>query len=301
MGVILGTAAYMPPEQAKGKAVDKRADIWAFGVVLYELLTGERLFKGEEVGDVLAAVIKDQPDLSRVPVQTRRLLRSCLQKDPKQRLSSVADAKLLLDEPAGAAHVPPGVASAARSRLPWIVAALLLATTLGVSFVHLREAPPVAQSLRYQISTPGSEAAQYPTLSPDGRNLAFVTGNGGPNQVWVRAMDALDARPLAGTDGATYPFWSPDGAYLGFFAGGKLKKVAIAGGPPQTLCDANSGRGGTWNRDGVILFSPSPASVISRVPAAGGSGSRDQTRGKWRRSRRVQISSVPARWHPLSL
>ena len=270
VGVILGTAAYMPPEQAKGKAVDKRADVWAFGVVFYELLTGERLFKGEEVGDVLAAVIKDQPDLSRVPVQTRRLLRSCLQKDPKQRLSSVADAKLLLDEPAGAAHVPPGVASAARSRLPWIVAALLLATTLGVSFVHLREAPPVAQSLRYQISTPGSEAAQYPALSPDGRNLAFVASNGGPNQVWVRAMDALDARPLAGTDGATYPFWSPDGAYLGFFAGGKLKKIAIAGGPPQTLCDASSGRGGTWNRDGVILFSPGPASAIFRVPAAGG-------------------------------
>jgi serine/threonine protein kinase/Tol biopolymer transport system component len=270
VGVILGTAAYMPPEQAKGKAVDKRADIWAFGVVFYELLTGERLFKGEEVGDILAAVIKDEPDLSRVPLQTRRLLRSCLQKDPKQRLSSVADAKLLLDDPAGAAHVPSGVASANRSRLPWIVAALLLATTLGVSFVHVRETPPAAQSLRFQISTPGSEAAQYPTLSPDGRNLAFVGSNGGPSQVWVRAMDALDARPLAGTDGATYPFWSPDGAYLGFFAGGKLKKIAIAGGPPQTLCDASSGRGGTWNRDGVIVFSPGPTSPISRVPAAGG-------------------------------
>jgi Tol biopolymer transport system component len=139
-----------------------------------------------------------------------------------------------------------------------------------MSFVHLREQPPIAQSLRYQISPPGSEATQYPTLSPDGRNLAFVTGSGGPNQVWVRAMDALDARPLPGTDGASYPFWSPDGAYLGFFAEGKLKKVAIAGGPSQTLCDASSGRGGSWNRDGVILFSPGPASVIFRVPAAGG-------------------------------
>jgi len=270
VGVILGTAAYMPPEQAKGKAVDKRADVWAFGVVLCELLTGERLFKGEEVGDILASVIKDQPDLSRVPVQTRRLLLSCLQKDPKQRLSSVADAKLLLDDPAVTADVPAATATVARSRLPWIVAALLLATTLGLSFVHLREAPPVAQSLRYQISPPGSVAAQYPSLSPDGRNFAFVIANGGPNQVWVRAMDALDARVLAGTDGATYPFWSPDGAYLGFFAGGKLKKVAIAGGPPQTLCDAGNGRGGTWNRDGVIVFSPGPNSPISRVPAAGG-------------------------------
>ena len=139
-----------------------------------------------------------------------------------------------------------------------------------MSFVHLREEPPVAQSLRYQISPPGSEAARYPALSPDGRNLAFVANNGGPDQVWVRALDALEARPLAGTNGATYPFWSPDGAYLGFFADGKLKKIAMAGGPPQTLCEANSGRGGTWNRDGVILFSPSPASPILRVPAAGG-------------------------------
>jgi Tol biopolymer transport system component len=270
VGVILGTAAYMPPEQAKGKTVDKRADIWAFGVVFYELLTGERLFKGEEVGDILAAVIKDQPDLSRVPAQTRRLLRSCLQKDPKQRLSSVADAKLLLDDSAVAESVPPGTASAARSRLPWILATLLVATTLGVSFVHLREQSPVAQSLRYQILPPGSEAAQFPALSPDGRNLAFTTGNSGTRQLWVRAMDALEARPLAGTDGATYPFWSPDGASLGFFAEGKLKKIAIAGGPPQTLCDAGSGRGGSWNREGVIVFSPGPTSAISRVPAAGG-------------------------------
>ena len=270
VGVILGTAAYMPPEQAKGKAVDKRADVWAFGVVFYELLTGERLFKGEEVGDILASVIKDQPDLSRVPVRTRRLLLSCLQKDPKQRLSSVADAKLLLDEPGALMDIPPSARSVARSRLPWIVAALLLATTLGVSFVHMRETPPVAQSLRYQIPTSGSEAAQFPALSPDGRNLAFVLGNSGTRQLWVRAMDALGATPLAGTDGATYPFWSPDGAYLGFFAGGKLKKIAIAGGPPQTLCDASNGRGGSWNRDGVIVFSPGPTSPISRVPAAGG-------------------------------
>ena len=106
----------------------------------------------------------------------------------------------------------------------------------------------------------------YPALSPDGRNFAFVTSKSGQNQVWVRAMGALDARPLAGTDGATYPFWSPDGAYLGFFAGGKLKKIAVAGGPPQTLCDANSGRGGTWNRDGVILFLPARSALFFACP-----------------------------------
>jgi dipeptidyl aminopeptidase/acylaminoacyl peptidase len=141
---------------------------------------------------------------------------------------------------------------------------------MPANILHFRETHPVEQSLRYQIPPPGTAAAQYLALSPDGRNLAFVANNGGPNQVWVRAMDTLEARALAGTDGATYPFWSPDGAYVGFFTDGKLKKIAVAGGPPQTLCDAASGRGGTWNRAGVILFSPGPASMIFRVPAAGG-------------------------------
>ena len=265
VGVILGTAAYMPPEQAKGKAVDKRADIWSFGVVLYELLMGERLFKGEDVADTLAQVLTKEPNLDNVPPRVRRLLSRCLQKDPKKRLRDIGEAAYLLDTPVAAAPMP-----RRKSWLPWCGAGLFLLTTLGAIFVHLHEERPMAQSLRYQVSTPGSSAAQYPALSPDGRNLAFVTGNGGPNQVWVRAMDALDARPVAGTDGATYPFWSPDGGYLGFFAEGKLKKIAIAGGPPQTLCDASSGRGGSWNRENIILFSPSPAGVISRVSAAGG-------------------------------
>jgi Tol biopolymer transport system component len=152
----------------------------------------------------------------------------------------------------------------------WIAAAALGLAAVGVSFVHFREQPLAVQSLRYEIPPPGIAPMLYPTLSPDGRHLAFVTGNGGPFQVWVRAMDTLQPRALAGTDGASYPFWSPDGAYLGFFADGKLKKIALAGGPPQVLCDATSGRGGSWNRDGVILFSPGPADPIFRVSAAGG-------------------------------
>ena len=268
-GTILGTAAYMAPEQAKGKAADKRSDIWSFGVILYEMLTGKRLFQGESAVEILGRVLNQEPDLAAAPVRVHKLLRWCLEKDRRKRLASISDARRLLEESETAAVIAAAPTSR-RGLAAWAVAGLLLLTTLGVSFVHLREAPPVAQSLRYQISTPGNEPAQYPALSPDGRNLAFVPGNGGPNQIWVRSMDALDARPLAGTDGATYPFWSPDGAYLGFFAEGKLKKVAIAGGPLQTLCDATSGRGGAWNRDGVILFSPGPSSVIFRVPAAGG-------------------------------
>jgi len=268
-GTILGTAAYMAPEQAKGKAADKRSDIWSFGVIVYEMLTGKRLFQGESAVEILGRVLNQEPDIAAAPVRVHKLLHWCLEKDRKKRLASISDARRLMEE----SETATVVTAAPKSRLglaACAVAGLFLLTTLGVSYVHLREAPPVAQSLRYQISTPGSDPAQFPTLSPDGRTLAFVTGNGGPNQVWVRALDALDARLLAGTDGATYPFWSPDGAYLGFFAEGKLKKIAIAGGPTQTLCDASSGRGGTWNREGVILFSPSPASAIFRVPAAGG-------------------------------
>ncbi len=268
-GTILGTAAYMAPEQAKGKAADKRSDIWSFGVIVYEMLTGKRLFQGESAVEILGGVLNQEPDITAAPVRVHQLLHWCLEKDRKKRLASISDARRLMEE----SETATVIAAAPKSRLglaAWAMAGLFLLTTLGVSFVHLREQPPVAQSLRYRISTAGSETAQYPTLSPDGRNLAFVTSYGGPSELWVRAMDTLDARPLAGTDGATYPFWSPDGAYLGFFAGGKLKKVAITGGPSQTLCDVTSGRGGTWNREGVILFSPGPTSVIFRVPAAGG-------------------------------
>ncbi len=276
-GMILGTAAYMAPEQAKGKPVDKRADIWAFGVVLYEMLTGERPFHGEDAGDILASVIKEQPKFDKVPAKVRPLIESCLEKDPNKRLRDIGDAWRLLDSGAAsqaAAGLQPGELPAhSHSRFGWITwgpSALLLIAVASLSFVHFRETHPVEQSLRYQIPPPGSAVAQYLALSPDGHNLAFVANNGGPNQVWVRAMDTLESRALAGTDGATYPFWSPDGAYLGFFTDGKLKKIAVGGGPPQTLCDATSGRGGTWNRAGVILFSPGPASVIFRVPAAGG-------------------------------
>jgi eukaryotic-like serine/threonine-protein kinase len=270
-GMILGTAGYMAPEQARAKEVDKRADIWAFGVVLYEMLTGRRLFEGETISDTLASIIKEQPGLSLVPAKVRPLIESCLEKDPKKRLRDIGDAwKLLSSDDRGEPAAPPVPTRSPYSRMAWGTAALLLLAVLALGFVHFREKPPVEQRLRYQIPTPGIADAKFPVLSPDGRHLAFVTNNGGKDQVWVHAMDTLETKPLAGTDGAGYPFWSPDGAYLGFFAEGKLRKIAIAGGPPQTLCDATTGRGGTWNRHDVILFSPGPASAIFRVPAAGG-------------------------------
>ena len=254
----------MSPEQARGKVVDKRADIWAFGVVVYELLTGERPFKGLDTGETLAAVIKDEPRLDKVPGRIRPLLQRCLEKDPSKRLRDIGDIGLLLD---GEVHgAPPRCGS-------WMwpaAAALLLAIASGLTVLYVNQAPPVQPSLRFQIPPPGSSVAQVLALSPDGKYLAFVASDDGLSRLWVRAMDALDARPLPETDGATYPFWSPDARYLGFFAQAKLQKIAIAGGPSQTLCEATSGRGATWNRDGVILFSPGPTTPIFRVSSSGG-------------------------------
>ena len=196
-GVILGTAGYMSPEQACGKTVDKRADILAFGVVLYEMLTGRHLFKGEDVGEILAAVIKEEPNLDQVPASVRRLLRTCLQKDPKQRLHDIADVWLLLEE------TPVG---GGRARLLLGVAAAVLGVAaLALGFVHFREKPPVAAPVRFQIPMPEkvSLGTGAFTLSPDGRLLVYsATGSDTARRLYVRALDSLEARPLPGTEGA---------------------------------------------------------------------------------------------------
>jgi Tol biopolymer transport system component/predicted Ser/Thr protein kinase len=265
LGMILGTAAYMSPEQARGKQVDKRADIWSFGVVLYEMLTGQRLFKGDTVSDTLAAVLNEKPDLERVPTKVRKLLQSCLEKDPRKRLCDIGDVWRLVDE------LPQEQARA--TKLPWAIATVLGVIALAVSLIHFRETPKQETVLRYTLSAPENATNLHSfAISPNGRLLAIAAEANGKRQLWLRAMDAFQAQRLPGTDGAKFPFWSPDSRYIGFFAQGKLKKIAAAGGPPQSLCDAIDGQGGSWNQDDVIVFAPSVAwrAAIQRVSAVGG-------------------------------
>jgi Tol biopolymer transport system component len=255
-GVILGTAAYMAPEQARGRMADKRADIWAFGVVLYEMLAGEPLFQGEDVTEVLASVVKEAPTLEKVPVQVRRLLRKCLEKDPKKRLRDIGDAWELLDQPQEVSA--PAVPSRLRLNV-WALAAGALAFALAaLGFVHYRETPAPQLTQRYTIPLPeeGSLIDRFRfEVSPNGRYVVMTTLASGKRQLLLRPLDALEALPMPGTDDATSPFWSPDSRWIGFFAFGQLRKIAVSGGPAQTICNSGSRASGTWNRDDVILFS----------------------------------------------
>jgi eukaryotic-like serine/threonine-protein kinase len=278
-GVLLGTAAYMSPEQAKAKPVDRRADIWAFGCVLYEMLTGKMAFHGESVTDTLAAVIKEEPDWSQLPaatpVRVRVLLQRCLQKDPKQRLRDIGDARISLDEVlSGAPEATPALPAAHpawRRPIPWVVG-VLAAGISGVAVWILKPTPPPppAQLLRYEIPPP--EKTSFGTnfdLSPDGRRLAFtVTAQDGHRQLWVRDLDSLVSKPVSRTEGADSPFWSPDSRMVAFQAGDKLERVDIAGGAPQMICDATYILGGLWNPDGVIVIGSYEG--LRRVSATGG-------------------------------
>ncbi len=293
-GVILGTAAYMSPEQAKAKPADRRADIWAFGVVLYEMLTGRQLYTGETAAETLASVIKEMPDLNQLPASTppaiRNLITRCLDKDPRQRLQHIGEARIAIEralaspEPDAGSALSSAPAHRGRERIVLAaLAGLFLLTTLAlIATIYLRRAPEDARSVRFSMEMPDTWAltqrlsvtggAPEPlAVSPDGRSIAFLaTKADGNTQLWVRALDALEARLLAGTEGATAPSWSPDSRFLAFFADGKLKKIDIVGGPPIALCDAPDNRGGTWGRDGTILFSPSNNSPLVKVSSSGG-------------------------------
>jgi eukaryotic-like serine/threonine-protein kinase len=268
-GMIMGTAAYMSPEQASGKPADKRADIWSFGVVLWEMLTGMRLFDGETVSHVLAAVLTKEPDLAVLPARIRYAVDRCLRKDSRKRWQAIGDVRMALEE------LPATAVADARSvrPLPWMIAAGVLGlTALALGFVHFREKPPaLAIPTRFQIPSPtNAPFGPQMSLSPDGRLLAFTAGSDGT--IWIRPLDALEARPLAGTrnsNGQPF-FWSPDSRFIAYGASGKLMKVEVSGGPPQALCDAPQGViGGSWNREGVILFGQASGGLM-RVPAAGG-------------------------------
>jgi Tol biopolymer transport system component len=308
-GVILGTAAYMSPEQARGKPVDKRADIWAFGCVLYEMLTGARTFGGDTVTDVIAAVVTREPDWGAlppaVPPGIRQALQRCLDKDPKRRFHDVGDARFELEEgwrsreaEAGvSAHTPAPVSETSRRVLvPWAVAAFAVVVAVGFAFAYLRSPSIRPHAVRSYILPPGKTsfvlngATGGAVLSPDGSRLVFsATDDAGKTLLWVRPLDSLTAQPLEGTDGASYPFWSPDSRFVGFFTSGKLKKIDTSGGPAQSLCDVPNGRGGTWSAEGVIVFAPDIFSALVRVPSAGGTPvaatkldkSKEQTSQRW--------------------
>jgi len=286
-GVILGTAAYMSPEQAKGKPVDQRADIYAFGVVLYEMLTSKRLHHGETTTEILASVIKEEPQWDKVPVQVQRLLRRCLEKEPQKRLRHIGDVMALVDD-APAVHVAVSAPLARPNRwlLPIVaVAVLAIAATAVVLWAPWRTQSTL-EAIRFEI--PSTEKQVFitggsPAVSPDGRWVVFpATGTDGVTRMWIRALDSIEVRPLVGTESANNlpppVFWSPDSRYIVFgstpapFAPGQLKKLDVNGGPPQTICDVPASvPRGTWNRDGVIVFAHnSSTSGLMRVSAAGG-------------------------------
>jgi serine/threonine-protein kinase len=289
LGVILGTAAYMAPEQARGRAVDRRADIWAFGVVLWEMLAGRRLFEGETVSDTLAAVLTREPPWlalpANVPAEVRRLLERCLERDPRRRLRDIGEARLVLDRlAAGAGELPAVVFPPSRFALrsaPWAIA-ILLASALAWLWIAGRN--PAAVSARPRILAlrlpenvvlPLDVRGVYGqtgflAISPDGLRVAFVGGLGDEARLYLRELDRAEVSPIEGTRGASSPFFSADGRWIGYFSSGRLRKVSVAGGRPIDLVEAGLDRGAVWCPDGSIVYTPNVASGLFRLPAAGG-------------------------------
>src|SRR5437016_887246 len=290
-GVVMGTVGYMSPEQVRGRPVDHRSDIFSFGAILYEMLSGRRAFHGESAAETMSAILKeDPPDLSEtnhnVSPALERLVNHCLEKNPEERFHSASDLAFALEALSGSAPVSGQtmtaisalpISSKVVKHLPWIVAgsfALGLLITIAFLIFSLKQTPTRTNVIRASILPP--QGANYLprnqfAISPDGLRLAFVGRSGdGKQLLWVRSLGAPTAQPLAGTDDATFPFWSPDSRFVGFFAQTKLKKIDASGGPPQTICDAPNGRGGTWNRDGVIVLAPDNFSPLYRVSASGG-------------------------------
>jgi eukaryotic-like serine/threonine-protein kinase len=292
-GSIVGTLQYMAPEQLEGKEVDSRTDIFAFGAVVYEMATGKRAFEGKSQASLIAAILEREPPAMSslqpmTPPALDRVVKKCLAKEPEKRWQAASD---VCDElrwiAEGGSQVglaaPLGSRRKVGERLAWSVAvATLVAALAAGAFVYLHRAQPGAETVRFSISPPETQSlagvatvtsgsAAPLSVSPDGRRIAFVAGSPhGEYLLWVRSLDTLAAQALAGTEGASAPFWSPDSTAIGFFAGGKLKKIDASGGPAITLCEAPDNRGGTWSRDGVIVFNPGNRTALQKVSASGG-------------------------------
>jgi Tol biopolymer transport system component len=288
LGMILGTAAYMAPEQARGRPVDKRADIWAFGVVLFEMLTGRQLFTGETVSDTLAAVLRQEIDWTLLPAGTptgvRRLLQRCLERDRRQRLRDIGDAAIVLETPdeaparAADAIAPRGWRS---PRLAWTLAALasVVAAALAGALVWTRARDrTVTPAPAFDLAIIPPDGADFgigvnvgsATVSPDGTTVAFIAPVGGAPRLWIRSLSHDDAHPLPGTDNAYYPFWAPDSRRIAFFANGRLLATSVDAGLPSVLAPATLGRGGAWTDRGVIIFAPVGGGSLFTVSDTGG-------------------------------
>ncbi len=283
-GVILGTAAYMAPEQARGKTVDRRADIWAFGVVVWEMLTGRKIFDGHTVTDIIAAVVTKEPDWESLPPElsptVTRVLRRCLEKDQNRRFRDIGDVRIEIESADAWADDSSSQTSALRTRktttlaaaLPWTAAAILIAIAIPLVLHWLQASPPgtivqtaVLSPLEADFSAGGGLA-----LSPNGEMLAFIARDSSGDKLWVRRLDSLAPQPLTGTEGASFPFWSPDNHHIAFFAGGMLKRISAVGGAVRVIAEARDPRGGCWVRDDEIVFAPDYREGLSLVPAGGG-------------------------------
>jgi eukaryotic-like serine/threonine-protein kinase len=276
-GVILGTAPYMSPEQAKGAPVDKRADIWAFGCVLYEMLTGGRAFTGADVSDVLGRVLTEEPDWTALPAgSVRRLVRRCLEKEPKRRLRDIGDARLDLLSQQDMDQVEVAIPGWSRGKrgIIWAVAmTMLVSVAIAFALFNVLRGTFEQRVVKLQLAHPPGWEFDSVSVSPDSRNFAFTAvDSSGKSQLWVRPFDSVVARPFSETEGARDPFWSPDGRFIAFFTADKLRRIGVTGGAPQTICtlpEAQGGtRGGSWGRGGVILFAnwpfhPAPLYLVS--------------------------------------
>ncbi len=285
-GTIVGTFQYMAPEQLEGREADARSDIFSFGAVLYEMATGKKAFPGKSKFSVASAILEKDPEpigsiQPMAPPALERVVERCLAKDPEDRWQTARDITVELKwilEAGSQAGVPAPVVSRRkiREKIAWGVAAVGVLLAASLAFAYMRHILTPVHPVRSSIILPEKVRLSAifgggPVLSPEGTRLALpLRDSDGKQKLFLRPLDSLTAQPLEGTEGGSYPFWSPDGRYIGFFAQGKLKKIDVFGGPPQTVCDAPNGRGGTWSQGGVIVFSPETLGSLSRVPAAGG-------------------------------
>jgi len=294
-GALVGTIQYMSPEQIEGKEADTRSDIFAFGAVLYEMAAGVRAFQGKSQISVASAILEKDPEpISRseplAPAAFDRVVAQCMAKNPDERFQCAHDLGLELKwvsevgapltvAPVGESSALPREPRGLPYRLPWAAAGVGLLAAAFFAVAYLRRPSEIVRPIRSQITAPekltfalmGPPTNGAPALSPDGTRMVFPANDAqGKEALWVRPLDSLSAQKLEGTERATFPFWSPDSRYVGFFQGGKLKKINVSGGPAETVCEASSGRGGTWNREDVIVFAPEVGGGLSRVRAAGG-------------------------------